>query len=525
MRILTSSNQSLRSALLASTLTLAVVGAPAAALAQDATPSASPEAVASPVSQVEADVITLMSADFDPMVPAPMTLRLLRITLEPGASTPMHTHPGPEFDLIEQGELTIETRGDAPVRRASGTPESSTGDAITLGEGDWIMFPPETGMYYINNTEDDVVMLSAVVLPIGDAYPESITYLDGQPSQDAFAGVSFKVLGDGLLSELPEGSAMIAVNSLMIPAGAPIPESEGAAMYSAVSGNFSFTVDAGEAQISRSELRSLQRPAVPGTSFSLAEGDAAFFPYGVDAIERGEEYGDLELLSLEILPSSNIEGTAASLTSIEGDGTIAEGTGSQSEQSESAGDGTTASGMTATVNSDYVNLRTDPSTSGEIVAQLNAGVEVQVIGGPTEAEDYTWYQIQVAETGEEGWIVDQYLDGLDAEDEAAATPAPATPTASPEATPGSATPEASPEADADTVDGEFAEGDTVELTEDNVLLRDAPGTESEPIWVFYLGARFTVTGDPVDVDGALWYPVQGDGQEGWLIEDFLVGVE
>ncbi|HWV23629.1 MAG TPA: cupin domain-containing protein, partial [Thermomicrobiales bacterium] len=253
-----------QSALLVTTLAGSLMLSPAV-MAQDATPASSP--VASPVATAEAASTTLMSARFDEFVPAPMTVRMLRITVEPGASTPMHTHPGPEFDLIESGTLAIRTEGEATITRANGDKEAATAEEQSLGEGDWILYPAGTGMYYENTSDSPVVLLSAVLLPVGTDYPESITYTDGQPTSKDFEGVSFKVLGDGLVQHMPKGGATVTISSIDMPAGAALPAADGVAMYSQVKGNFSFTVDSGAVQVSRSKLQSLQSNAVAGEEF------------------------------------------------------------------------------------------------------------------------------------------------------------------------------------------------------------------------------------------------------------------
>ena len=57
---------------------------------------------------------------------APAFVRLLRITLEPGSSSPLHTHPGPEIALIERGTVTVEVGGPAELAVAGEAPEAGT---------------------------------------------------------------------------------------------------------------------------------------------------------------------------------------------------------------------------------------------------------------------------------------------------------------------------------------------------------------------------------------------------------------
>lgn len=506
-----------RTALLAALLGTGVVLAPVVS-AQDATPSASPSA--SPAAPVQAEVTTLMQEEFAEFPRASMTIRLLRITLEPGASTPMHTHPGPEFDLIESGELTLETDGEAPVTRANGDTEISGADPLVLGAGDYVVYPAGTGMYYINDGDEPVVLLSSVILPVGSDYPDSITYTDGQPTSQDFDGVSFIVLGDGLIQNTPTGNATITINSVTLPAGADLPAAEGVAMFSQVAGNFSFIVESGAVQVSRSELKALQPNAVTGEEFILEAGDAAFFPAGVTATSRAGETGTLELLSLSIDFDQPLESDPATLTFTTGVSATGDATGGPdanvADAIEEAVDAEANDGVIGTIvttNAIDVNLRAEPTTTADVVDQLGQGVELEVIGGPEEGEDYVWYQVRVtAEGGAEGWLASDFLDGLDAatsdgtDAEAASTP---------EAVEGEA---------ATTGGGTFATGDIVVTNDDSVRIRSEGNLGGEIINTFPAGTRFEITGEPVVADDFTWYPVASvddPAVTGWTTDDFL----
>lgn len=54
---------------------------------------------------------------------------------------------------------------------------------------------------------------------------------------------------------------------------------------------------------------------------------------------------------------------------------------------------------------DGLNLRASPSTSGEILEQVEQGEYLEIIGGPTEADGWIWWQVQTW-TQPEGWIVE-----------------------------------------------------------------------------------------------------------------------
>lgn len=68
-----------------------------------------------------------------------------------------------------------------------------------------------------------------------------------------------------------------------------------------------------------------------------------------------------------------------------------------------------APGDVAKVGNDRLNLRSEPSTSGDIVTELEPGTQVAITGEPIEAENYTWYPIEVVETGKTGFVAEGFL--------------------------------------------------------------------------------------------------------------------
>ncbi len=70
---------------------------------------------------------------------------------------------------------------------------------------------------------------------------------------------------------------------------------------------------------------------------------------------------------------------------------------------------TFAAGDQATLTEDLVNLRTDASTSGEIVTELSVGTQLVITGDAVEADGYTWYPVEAVDGGEAGYVVVDYL--------------------------------------------------------------------------------------------------------------------
>jgi hypothetical protein len=48
-------------------------------------------------------------------------------------------------------------------------------------------------------------------------------------------------------------------------------------------------------------------------------------------------------------------------------------------------------------------MRQSPNTGAAVVDLLDAGAVLEVIGGPQQAEDFTWWQLRKSDDGLEGW--------------------------------------------------------------------------------------------------------------------------
>lgn len=469
------------------------------AMAQDSTPEASPVA-----DTAEATVTTLFSYELDSFPAAPVSVRLLRMILEPGASSPMHIHPGPEFDYVVSGSLTVNSQGEATVVGANGNEVTRTLGADVLTAGDLVVFPAGVGMNLVNNGGETLVLLSSVFHPITEE-GVSTTYPDGNPPADAFDGLSYEVLGDGQVQTFPTGTTEYVLDEIEAPATVALPGLDGASLYSLVSGDFGFTVDSGSVQVSRTASPGLRPNAAPEQEFMLATADAAFFPAGLDLTSRSDQTSELAILRLSAISSEPLSLEPAVITflpppavpDLPVDGEFTE----------------IAIGAVVRTTSGSLNLRAEPSTSADSIAQLSEGVELTVIGGPEEADDYTWWQVEgvFEESDVEGWLADEFL-------ELVSVAVVEEPEASPQATPG-ATP---------TAEVAFSEGDIVALSEVNVRVREEATVDSEPIDVFDEGTEFEVTGAPVEADDYIWFPVTlvSDASiSGWVVGDFLVLVE
>ncbi len=65
-------------------------------------------------------------------------------------------------------------------------------------------------------------------------------------------------------------------------------------------------------------------------------------------------------------------------------------------------------GLVVYTNDDYVRMRAEATTSGEVIEELRTGTELTIMDGPVTADGYEWWQVTTA-SGATGWVVDTFL--------------------------------------------------------------------------------------------------------------------
>lgn len=96
-----------------------------------------------------------------------LALALVRITFEPGAVAPLHTHPGATAFFIESGEITFAlVEGVATLTPAGGTPEApsakeelTAGSEVVLTAGDSVFYQADAVLDERNDGDEPVVIL------------------------------------------------------------------------------------------------------------------------------------------------------------------------------------------------------------------------------------------------------------------------------------------------------------------------------------------------------------------------------
>lgn len=136
-----------------------------------------------------------------------------------------------------------------------------------------------------------------------------------------------------------------------------------------------------------------------------------------------------------------------------------------------------------------MNLRLSPATSAKTIAKLPNGTVGEVIGGPTSANGFVFYQI-TTNLGV-GWAIQDPLT------ETNAPPPPPPP-------------------------GEFDVGDVVEIVATNgINMRVSADTTGRVARKLPNGTIATIVGGPVSNDGYVWWQIQTSLGGGWAIGKFL----
>ncbi len=82
--------------------------------------------------------------------------------------------------------------------------------------------------------------------------------------------------------------------------------------------------------------------------------------------------------------------------------------GTAASASDNTGVGSLAAGDQAVTKDGSVNVRNQPSTSGDVITMLDKGETVLITGASEDADGHTWWPIKTAD-GQDGWVVQDYL--------------------------------------------------------------------------------------------------------------------
>lgn len=143
-----------------------------------------------------------------------------------------------------------------------------------------------------------------------------------------------------------------------------------------------------------------------------------------------------------------------------------------------------------------MNFRSGAGTGSSVIGTLTAGTTGTVIGGPTDASGYRWWNLRTT-SGSAGWAAANWLVTTGG----STTPPPTNP---PPAT-----------------GGKFAIGDTARVTE-ALNMRSGPGTGNGVVAVLAVGTTGTVLEGPRSGNGYTWWRIQTSAGTGWVVENWVV---
>jgi uncharacterized protein YgiM (DUF1202 family) len=136
------------------------------------------------------------------------------------------------------------------------------------------------------------------------------------------------------------------------------------------------------------------------------------------------------------------------------------------------------------------NLRASGTTSASVLVTMTVGTTGTVIGGPTSANGYIWWNVRLT-SGTTGWCIENWLVETDV-----TSPPPPPPS------------------------GRFDIEDTVRVTA-NLNLRSSASTAGSVIAVLPAGTTGIVTGGPRSANGYTWWNLRTSRGTGWAVENWL----
>jgi hypothetical protein len=172
---------------------------------------------------------------------------------------------------------------------------------------------------------------------------------------------------------------------------------------------------------------------------------------------------------------------------------------------------------------DSVNMRTAASTSASIVTQLTFDSRLTVLGGPTSANGYTWWNVRHVTYGD-GWVVSIYLQRVSGAPTSTPTTIAATATRTPTAPAGAtSTPTRTPTRTATAANpGSLAIGDQAQVVT-RVNFRSTASASGTLLTTLSVGTVVTITGGPTSADGYTWYQASVPGVgAGWFVGGAVV---
>lgn len=149
---------------------------------------------------------------------------------------------------------------------------------------------------------------------------------------------------------------------------------------------------------------------------------------------------------------------------------------------------TVPSGLTATVNAAVLNVRDEPSINGAILTKITRNQVYSVVG---RNEESTWFQLDV--NGQRGWASAAFLTVSDADSVTVVDTAPV---------------ETNPD-------------DVLVRTSVRLNFRSGPATSFESLGIIPARTTLRVIGRNAD---STWLRVEYDGQQGWVVLNFVQAV-
>ncbi|MBP9996970.1 MAG: SH3 domain-containing protein [Lachnospiraceae bacterium] len=172
---------------------------------------------------------------------------------------------------------------------------------------------------------------------------------------------------------------------------------------------------------------------------------------------------------------------------------------------------------TAKVTADGAKIRSNASTSADVVASVGKGEKLEILSQTTSDDGYTWYKIRV-NGSDRGYVRADLVGDVEGSisKESASDTSNSTDAAKKEDT-------SSNETKVETVETNVVESSvlTAKVTGDAVTVRKGASTKTDKVGTAEGGIEVSVSGEATDSDGKTWYQVSFGDVNGFIRSDFL----
>lgn len=240
------------------------------------------------------EVDTIIYAQVPEIPPAPAFVGVGRFVLEPGLELPNRSGPAFQVMRLLSGSLIVEAQGETFLTAQDPNERIPTpvGEPFLVQAGEQLVIPSNTEVTIQSDPNEPTMFMAVTIFVIRSSADPQMTWTEGDPSPDVFAGVPREVLAGGVAIELPQGPAVIQIDRAHAQPGAFFPKHThpGPELIAVEEGEFTiFAAPPNEMTMTGADGQVEEGPF--DTPITLSPGSKALVQMG--RIHRGRNLGDV----------------------------------------------------------------------------------------------------------------------------------------------------------------------------------------------------------------------------------------